>query len=122
MGSLRRFFSRHSDQLVGGLDADFIALQDEEDGITYILKLSREDMRHALDLSRQAGGNARLPSIGGRLMMAGDFACVSFHGPSGSGALIVDPAQLRSRLATALHLRHPDSVPTALVVPFPVHA
>jgi|GEM_PF-6840998 len=119
MGTLRRLFSRHAGRLVGALDTDFIALDDEEDGITYILKLSREDMQHALALSRRPRGSARLPSICGNVVMAGDFACIRFQGPAGTGSLVVDSALLRSRLVAALRLTHPGAVPAARVLPFP---
>ncbi|WP_341678893.1 hypothetical protein [Niveibacterium sp. SC-1] len=94
--------SRRDGFALEALDRSFVALEDDEDGITYVLSISRADMESALQLARNPHGNLSLPSIGGSAVAAGEFVCLSYRDASGQGTIVVDPAQLRHQLMAAL--------------------
>jgi len=101
--------ARRDGFLPEALDRNFVALEDDEDGITYVLSMSREDMENALALARNPRGSVQLPSIGGNVVAADDIVCISYRDTSGHGSIVVDPAQLRHQLVAALaSLMNPD--------------
>lgn len=99
----RDWFAGRSDALQGALREGVVMLEDEEDGVTYVLAMSQADMRNARQLARATRGSVSLPSIGGNAIAVGDIVCISYRHGTGHGTLIVDPMQLHSRLSEALN-------------------
>ncbi|WP_341678894.1 hypothetical protein [Niveibacterium sp. SC-1] len=127
MGTLRALLARHGGWRANGSEAvsasGFVAIDDEEEGITYTLEFSVADITEALALIRAGRGSARLPGLDGRLAMAGDLAYLSVQdgvrqGKAGMRVLTADARQLRTSLAEALRNLQPAPSAAALVLPF----
>ena len=106
-------FAGLGNSLQGALREGVVMLEDEEDGVTYVLAMSHEDMHNAWQLAHATRGSVSLPSIGGNAIAVGDIVCISYRDGTGHGTLIVDPIQLHNRLSEALD-RRDDPIADAL--------